>query len=114
MGLLDAYLNPSFVNDPAASNMPNPALWGALNQPSPVQGETEQERRAREAAAIGALGIDPASLPQRSPFDVPQQALPAAAPAAPTANGFGAGATPFGFAGPGSMTNVNPSQFAAA
>lgn len=111
VGLLD-YVN-GFTTDPAFSNMPNPAMWGALNQPSPVAGDAEEaKRRAAEAVLAGSMGIDPASIPQRSPFDVPQQPLPAPAPAAAPA--FGAGATPFGFAGPGSMSNVNPAQFAAA
>jgi hypothetical protein len=30
------------------------------------------------------------------------------------ATGFGAGATPFGFAGPGSMSGINPAMMAGA
>jgi hypothetical protein len=100
--------------------------WGMLYQAPPVAGgQSEQERRAQEAAAFGALGIDPASLPQRSPFDVPQQAaplpsfsMPAPAPSpfapAPAANmGTGAPtAAPFSFAGAGSNI-VNPSSIVA-
>lgn len=67
--------------------------WGAL-YPSPLNGEADQAQQAREAAA--------AVLARRF------RGTPAQAPAPDT---FGAGATPFGFAGPGSM-NVDPSTIA--
>jgi hypothetical protein len=80
--------------------------WGVLYQPSPV---TEQDSRARETAAYGSMGADPASLLPQSPFG-PAPDLTPKAPA-PQAPGFGAGAAPFGFRGPGSM-QVDPSMLA--
>lgn len=71
--------------------------WNVL-YPSPLNGEADQAQQAREAAA--------AALARR--FRGASHA-PAEAPASE----FGAGAVPFGFAGPGSM-NVDPSQFAPA
>ena len=71
--------------------------WNVL-YPSPLNGEADQAQQAREAAA--------AALARR--FRGASHA-PAEAPAPE----FGAGAVPFGFAGPGSM-NVDPSQFAPA
>jgi hypothetical protein len=82
--------------------------WGVL-YPSPLLGESEQDQRARDAAAYGSMGLDPTSLPQISPFG-PAAGLTRPAPAA-QAPGFGAGAAPFGFAGPGSM-QVDPSTLA--
>jgi hypothetical protein len=72
--------------------------WNAL-YPSPLNGEADQAQQAREAAAAVL-----ASRFRGGP------GAAAAAPAAPDT--FGAGAVPFGFAGPGSM-NVEPSQIAA-
>jgi hypothetical protein len=82
--------------------------WGVLYQ-SPLLGESEQDKRARDAAALGSMGVDPLSMPQTSPFD------PTPNPTRPTLQppGFGAGAVPFGFAGPGSM-QVDPSMLAPA
>ena len=51
--------------------------WNALYPDSPVLQPDPQQVAAQQAAALGALGIDPASLPQRSPFDVPNSPLPA-------------------------------------
>jgi hypothetical protein len=99
MGLLDDLL--------AGQNGASP--WGVLYRPSPVTSESDQDRRAREAAMGGSMGIDPMSLPQTSPFGDPPR--PPATPATPAPPGFGAGAIPFGFAGPGSM-NVDPSTIA--
>lgn len=65
--------------------------------PSPLNGEADQAQQAREAAA--------AVLARRF------RGGPGVQPEAPPA--FGAGAVPFGFAGPGSM-NVEPSQVAPA
>jgi hypothetical protein len=70
--------------------------WGAL-YPSPLNGEADQAQQAREAAA--------AVLARR--FRGGPGATAEAAP-----DTFGAGAVPFGFAGPGSM-NVEPSQITA-
>ncbi|WP_426418200.1 hypothetical protein [Bradyrhizobium genosp. A] len=80
--------------------------WSAL-YPSPVaQGSTDDFLNALRSA--GETGQAPG---QTSPFGDPSQPS-VAMPGAP-ATGFGAGATPFSFAGPGSMSGVNPSQFAA-
>src|SRR4051812_49725471 len=84
--------------------------WGVLYQ-SPLLDESEQAKRAREAASIGSLGVDPASMPQDSPFG-PAPNLTRPAPP-PQAAGFGTGAAPFGFHGPGSM-QVDPSMLAPA
>lgn len=70
--------------------------WGAL-YPSPLNGEADQAQQAREAAAV--------VLARRF------RGGPGPAPEAPAPDTFGAGAVPFGFAGPGSM-NVDPSQLA--
>lgn len=80
--------------------------WSAL-YPSPVaQGSTDDFLNALRSA--GETGQAPG---QTSPFGDPSKPS-VAMPGAP-ATGFGAGAVPFGFAGPGSMSGVNPSQFAA-
>lgn len=112
MGILDILQgNPSFTNDPGVTNLPNPALWGALNQPSPLQALIAQIKgqapTPQDAGAYGSMGVDPSATYQpaapQSPFpEQPQQA------AAPPPSGFGATA-PFSFAGPGSM-NVNPAS----
>jgi hypothetical protein len=82
--------------------------WGVLYQ-SPLFGEPDQDQRARDAAAYGSMGLDPSSIPPISPFGpVPNLTRPAPAP---PSVGFGAGAAPFGFAGPGSM-QVDPSMLA--
>jgi hypothetical protein len=75
-----------------------PPQWGAL-YPSSLNGEADQAQQARDAAA--------SVLARRF-----RGASHAPAPEAP-APAFGAGAVPFGFAGPGSM-NVDPSQIAPA
>lgn len=114
MGLLDILQgNPSFTNDPGVTNLPNPALWGALNQPSPLQALIDQIKgqppTPQDASAYGSMGVDPSATYQpaapQSPF--PQQPQQPAAPTPPP-SGFGATA-PFSFAGPGSM-NVNPAS----
>jgi len=73
--------------------------WNAL-YPSSLNNDADQAQQAREAAAAVL-----ASRFRGGPGAAPE------APAAP-APAFGAGAVPFGFAGPGSM-NVDPSQIAA-
>lgn len=91
----------------AVPGIPAAMPWGAL-YPSPLAGPNPQDGAARNAAALGGMGIDPnnSGTPQISPFTV----APTSAPAPAAANGgFGAGATPFGFAGPGSNV-VNPLQ----
>ncbi|ACF01576.1 hypothetical protein Rpal_3070 [Rhodopseudomonas palustris TIE-1] len=78
-------------NDAAASP------WGVLYQAPPDRSAAA----AREAAAYGMSSI---FLPQSDPFGDPSKftAGPARTSAPPT-TGFGKGAVPFGFAGPGSM-----------
>lgn len=104
-GLLDYLLG----NNGAASP------WSAL-YPSAL---LAPDSSAANAAAYGSMGVDPTTLPQVDPFGDPSKSSVAnptapAAPAAPApATGFGAGATPFGFAGPGSMTGINPANFSA-
>jgi hypothetical protein len=72
--------------------------WGAL-YPSSLNAEADQAQQARDAAAaVLAARFRGAS----------HAPAPEAAPAQ-----FGASATPFSFAGPGSMTDVNTSQFSA-
>lgn len=98
MGLLDFLMG----NNAAVSP------WGALYPSSPVaQGSTDDFLNALRSA--GETGQAPG---QTSPFGDPSKPS-VAMPGAP-ATGFGAGATPFSFAGPGSMSGVNPSQFAAS
>lgn len=95
MGLLDDLL----------SGQTGASPWGAL-----YQTEDEATRRARAAGdVLASMGVSPTNLPQISPFDMPQP--PAAAPVQQQP-AFGAGATPFGFAGPGSMTGINPAMMA--
>jgi hypothetical protein len=99
--------------------------WNALYPGSP----DPQEVAAQQAAALGALGINPASLPQASPFDAPAQpvsspasSMPAPAPSPFPGGGSAAASLPFGFAGLSqsapvaaspNLMNVNPSQIAA-
>jgi hypothetical protein len=84
-------------NDAAASP------WGVLYRSPPDR----SAEAAREAAAYGLSSI---FLPQADPFGDPSKftAGPATVSAPPTA-GFGKGALPFGFAGPGSMA-INASE----
>jgi hypothetical protein len=76
--------------------------WGVLYRPPAAPDDTE--RLSQALAAAGDVGH--AMEPQQSPFGPVPDLTPK--PAAPA---FGAGATPFGFAGPGSM-NVDPSTIA--
>src|SRR5215468_3241485 len=99
MGILDI-----LAGNPGAASS-----WGMLYG-SPLFGPDPQQTAAANAAALGGVGVDPASLPQVDPFGDPKK-LSVAAPPAPLPSGFGTGAVPFGFAGPGSM-NVTPSQIA--
>lgn len=94
MGILDILQG----NDGAASP------WGAL-YPSPLQNDPQQL-----AAIYAAAGMTP---PQVDPFGDPSKSSvgPQQAPPTPPATGFGAGAAPFSFAGPGSNM-VAPSQIA--
>ncbi|MCA6114243.1 hypothetical protein J6524_04775 [Bradyrhizobium sp. WSM 1738] len=85
--------------DPAPTTAANiPASWGAL-YPSSLNAEADQAQQAREAAA---------SVLARRFRAASHAPAPEAAPAP-----FGAGAVPFGFAGPGSM-NVSPADIAPA
>ncbi|WP_029082904.1 hypothetical protein [Bradyrhizobium sp. th.b2] len=88
-----------------------PAAWNAL-YPSPVPGALPlskgQAPNSTDAAAYGSLGVDPSALAMPTPPVDPFAPKPQAAPIAP-ADGFGKGAVPFSFAGPGSNV-VNPSQ----
>ncbi|WP_426526804.1 hypothetical protein [Bradyrhizobium sp. McL0615] len=86
--------------EPAASTTPAsiPPQWGAL-YPSTLNLEADQAQQARDAAA---------SVLARRFRGASHAPAPEAAPAP-----FGAGATPFGFAGPGSM-NVSPADIAPA
>lgn len=78
-------------NDAAASP------WGVLYQTPPDRSAAA----AREAAAYGMSSI---FLPQSDPFGDPSKFTAGPAPdPTPAAGGFGKGAVPFGFAGPGSM-----------
>lgn len=71
--------------------------WGAL-YPSPMQGEADQAQQARDAAAaILARRFRGASHAPAPETDAPA---------------FGANASPFSFAGPGSMTGIDPATFA--
>jgi|GEM_PF-3321769 len=101
-GLLD-FLTGQTGASPYSALYPSP-----LNVTLPVS--VGQAPTAPDAASYGALGVDPSAFalptPPVDPYAKPQQ--PAAAPV----DGFGKGAVPFGFAGPGSM-NVQPSQIAA-
>src|SRR5262245_24857109 len=99
MGILDI-----LTGNPGAASP-----WGMLYG-SPLFGPDPQQTAVANAAALGGMGVDPASLPQVDPFGDPKK-LSVAAPPAPLPGGFGTGAVPFGFAGPGSM-NVTPSQIA--
>lgn len=90
------------------------SLWNVL-YPSTINGggipvAPGQAPDVSNAAAYGALGVDPSAIPMPtppvSPFpQQPQQQPPAPAPS------FGGGAAPFSFAGPGSNM-VAPSQIA--
>jgi hypothetical protein len=91
MGLLDDFL--AFQSGQAP--------FGALNQPSPLNAEADQAQQARDAAA--------SILARR--FRGGSHASPEPAP---QPEAFGAGASPFGFAGPGSMTGINPALLQSA
>ncbi|WP_316196283.1 MULTISPECIES: hypothetical protein [unclassified Bradyrhizobium] len=85
--------------------------WGML-YPSPLLGPDPQRQAAYDAAVYGSLGLDPSAVLKPDPFGDPHKPSVAdpSAPAKP-ASGFGSGAMPFSFAGPGSMI-VQPSQIA--
>src|SRR5581483_823875 len=98
MGLLDILSG----NNAAASP------WGALF-PTAANGPCAQDL----ATIYAAAGIDPATVQQPSVFGDPSKSSLAGPDVPkPAATGFGAGATPFSFAGPGSNI-VSPSQIAA-
>ena len=73
--------------------------WGALYSPPAI----DEWNRPRQPTMADPTGSDRMGVPM-SPFG--PDPMPAPAP-----SGFGAGATPFGFAGPGSMTGVSPAMF---
>jgi hypothetical protein len=109
-GILD-YLT---GNDASAS--PWGMLYNADQGADPVKAQKLAELlAAQNAASIGGMGVDPnnTGTPAASPFGDPSQ-LSFANPSAPAPSpgGFGAGASPFSFAGPASMPgalNVAPS-----
>jgi hypothetical protein len=112
MGILDFLTG----NNAAASP------WGALYNSVPAGADPEQARKlaellaAQNAGSIGGMGVDPNNLgtPPVSPFGDPSKLSVAnPSPAPVPASGFGAGASPFGFAGPGSMTGINPAMMTA-
>jgi hypothetical protein len=92
MGLLDILSGSSSAASP----------WGLL-YPSPLAGSPDD--LAKALAAAGETGLAPG---QTSPFGDPSK-LSVAPP--PAMTGFGTGAAPFGFAGPGSNI-VKPSDVA--
>ncbi|WP_316219381.1 hypothetical protein [Bradyrhizobium sp. SZCCHNR2026] len=103
MGILDFLTG----NDQAASP------WGAL-YPSPLLGPDPQQQAMRDAAAYGSMGLDPSSVLQPDPFGDPRKTSVINPNVSPKpATGFGAGAVPFAFAGPGSNL-VQPSQITGA
>ncbi|WP_431014557.1 hypothetical protein [Bradyrhizobium pachyrhizi] len=102
-GLLDLLTGQSGAS-PFSALYPSP-LYGTL----PVA--TGQAPAAGDAASYGALGVDPSAFALPTP---PVDPFAPKTPAAPTtpADGFGKGAVPFSFAGPGSNV-VEPSQIVA-
>jgi hypothetical protein len=96
MGLLDILTG----NNAAASP------WGML-YPSPLQ-QPSADDFAKALLAQGETGLAPGT---ESPFGDPTK-VSVAMPQAPAPDGFGRGAVPFGFAGPGS-NRVMPDSIAA-